>query len=156
MKEYQTHWHSLKLNTESKLHSRLIASVELLVSSGHGNISGTPQHDHDRKEGALYVSNIAIVELDELEVNSHIVNSPIFYCINRSRHIMAPALVETAAPDVSKLSLKQHAIQNGHNKEGFIGSPLEFNKDGELKGTEHQPAASFPKYLPVWDNETSK
>jgi sulfonate dioxygenase len=65
---------------------------------------------------------------------------------------MAPALVENAVPDIRHLTLKQ----SGHNKEGFIGSPLEFNKDGELKGTAHQPAASFPNYLPVWDNETSK
>lgn len=68
---------------------------------------------------------------------------------------MAPALVESAVPDITKLSVKQ-TVQNGHNKEGFIGSPLEFNKDGELKGTARQPAASFPNYLPVWDNETSK
>lgn len=68
---------------------------------------------------------------------------------------MAPALVETVVPDISKLAVKQ-PVQNGHNKEGFIGSPLEFNKDGELKGTARQPAASFPNYLPVWDNETAK
>lgn len=69
---------------------------------------------------------------------------------------MAPALVETVVPDVGNLTLKQHALENGHNKEGFIGSPLEFDKDRELKGTARQPAASFPNYLPVWDNETSK
>ena len=68
---------------------------------------------------------------------------------------MAPALVENAVPALGSSSLK-HVVSSGHNKEGFIGSPLEFDKDGELKGTARQPAASFPNYLPVWDNETSK
>ncbi|KAK2764481.1 hypothetical protein FQN54_009176 [Arachnomyces sp. PD_36] len=68
---------------------------------------------------------------------------------------MAPALVENVVPDISKLSVKR-SVQNGHNKEGFIGSISEYNEDGELNGTARQPAASFPKYLPVWDNETAK
>lgn len=39
-------------------------------------------------------------------------------------------------------------------KEVFIGGPKGYSKTGEENGTETQPAASHPNYLPVWDAET--
>ncbi|KAF2435857.1 TauD-domain-containing protein [Tothia fuscella] len=64
---------------------------------------------------------------------------------------MAPALVET-----------QHAAFNpafrevsgvGQYKEAYIGGPKAFKKDVEEKGSETQPAATYPLYLPIWDPE---
>ena len=39
-------------------------------------------------------------------------------------------------------------------KEAFIGSPKVFNKKAEEEGTESQPPATHPKYLPIWDADT--
>ena len=39
-------------------------------------------------------------------------------------------------------------------KEAFIGGPQVFNKSAEEQGTEKQPPATHPKYLPVWDADT--
>ena len=39
-------------------------------------------------------------------------------------------------------------------KEAFIGGPQVFNKIAEEQGTERQPPATHPKYLPVWDADT--
>ena len=36
-------------------------------------------------------------------------------------------------------------------KEAFIGGPQAFNKIIEEQGTERQPPATHPNYLPVWD-----
>ncbi|KAJ5885012.1 hypothetical protein N7495_009522 [Penicillium taxi] len=44
--------------------------------------------------------------------------------------------------------------ESGHNKENLIGYDIE--KDAELKGTSKLPPASYPNYLPVWDNETQR
>lgn len=69
---------------------------------------------------------------------------------------MAPSLVEEtplslrAAP---KTTLKTDA---GFNKENVIGYGEAYKHENELKGTEKQPPASFPNYLPVWDNETER
>ncbi len=41
-------------------------------------------------------------------------------------------------------------------KEAFITGPRTYNDEAETKGTEKQPAASYPNYLPVWNNETEK
>lgn len=65
---------------------------------------------------------------------------------------MAPSLTETVsirAPPVS--TLKADA---GFNKENLIG--YKYEKEAELKGTDKQPPASYPNYLPVWDNETER
>ena len=63
---------------------------------------------------------------------------------------MAPALVESlrVAPalDFDKGSVGP--------KELFIGGPQVFNKDAEVQGTERQPPATHPEYLPVWDAGT--
>ena len=58
---------------------------------------------------------------------------------------MAPGLVEVqpCAQEVSKGS-----------KEDFSDAPQAFNKQAEERGTATQPAATHPKYLPVWDADT--
>ena len=53
---------------------------------------------------------------------------------------MAPGLVD---PDVVEASIGP--------KEAFIGGPQVFNKLAEEQGTERQPPAAHPEYLPVWD-----
>lgn len=39
-------------------------------------------------------------------------------------------------------------------KEAFIGGPQAYSRNNEEHGTEKQPPATHPKYLPVWDAET--
>lgn len=66
---------------------------------------------------------------------------------------MAPGLTETVAlraPTVAP-PLKADA---GHNKENLIG--YKYEKEREIKGTDKLPPASYPNYLPVWDNETER
>jgi sulfonate dioxygenase len=66
---------------------------------------------------------------------------------------MAPGLTETVAlraPTVAS-PLKADA---GHNKENLIG--YKYEKEREIKGTDKLPPASYPNYLPVWDNETER
>lgn len=67
---------------------------------------------------------------------------------------MAPSVTQTTT-----LSLREPAKQilktdGGSNKENLIG--YKYNKDDEIHGTATQPPASFPNYLPVWDNETQR
>ena len=38
-------------------------------------------------------------------------------------------------------------------KEAFIGGPQVFNKIAEERGTEKQPPATHPEYLPVWRDD---
>lgn len=50
------------------------------------------------------------------------------------------------------------AAPTGLENRGAIGAYKDFlihkwNRDTELKGTDKLAAASFPHYLPVWDNE---
>ncbi|MCJ1456310.1 hypothetical protein MMC28_006670 [Mycoblastus sanguinarius] len=63
---------------------------------------------------------------------------------------MAPGLIDTTqsapAPAVVKAPVGP--------KEAFIGGPQAYNNTAEEKGTEKQPPATHPKYLPVWDAET--
>ncbi|BDD63506.1 hypothetical protein MAP00_008385 [Monascus purpureus] len=75
---------------------------------------------------------------------------------------MAPSLVESEtsaqsiplrAPPPVEQTLKDDA---GFNKEQSIGYAEKFRLQDELKGTAKQPPASFPHYLPVWDNETGR
>lgn len=65
---------------------------------------------------------------------------------------MAPSLVDTI-PARTTATLKTDA---GFNKENLIGYKESYSHESEIKGTEKQPPASFPNYLPVWDNETEK
>ena len=39
-------------------------------------------------------------------------------------------------------------------KEAFIGGPRVYSQTAEEQGTERQPPATHPKYLPFWDEET--
>ncbi|KAF2470727.1 TauD-domain-containing protein [Lindgomyces ingoldianus] len=61
---------------------------------------------------------------------------------------MAPAFVETPQPAATY-------VRNGTGeyKEAYIGGPKAFRQDAELKGTEKQPPAKYPHYLPTWDPE---
>ncbi|ORY13567.1 hypothetical protein BCR34DRAFT_510846 [Clohesyomyces aquaticus] len=61
---------------------------------------------------------------------------------------MAPALVET--PQAAATYAKNGT---GEYKEAYIGGPKAYRLDAELKGTEKQPPAKYPKYLPTWDSE---
>lgn len=70
---------------------------------------------------------------------------------------MAPSVTETtnlsvrAAPAPTPLK-----TDGGFNKENIIGYGEAYSHENEIKGTAKQPPASFPNYLPVWDNETEK
>ena len=67
---------------------------------------------------------------------------------------MAPSVTETLPlrkPVVSKPN-----ADAGSNKEDLIDYADKYTHETELKGTEKQPPASFPNYLPVWDNETER
>jgi hypothetical protein len=66
---------------------------------------------------------------------------------------MAPSITESVglrAPAIT-VPLK---TDSGHNKENLIG--YKYEKEAELKGTDKRAPASFPNYLPVWDNETQR
>jgi len=60
---------------------------------------------------------------------------------------MAPALVET--PQEPAVSYTKSGT--GQYKEAYIGGPKVFSQEAELKGTEKQPPAKYPNYLPTWD-----
>jgi len=61
---------------------------------------------------------------------------------------MAPGLIETETH-----SLPLRAEVPAPVKEAFNYGPKAYREDRELNGTAAQPAASYPNYLPVWDNE---
>jgi len=65
---------------------------------------------------------------------------------------MAPSIVKTTAIRTVPVS----KINEGFNKEFFIGLEEAYGHQDEVKGTAKQPPASFPHYLPVWDNETGR
>lgn len=68
---------------------------------------------------------------------------------------MAPGLVETVPTEDIASQLSKQRLHHGAYKD--VGATLEsFNKNSELKGTANQPKASYPNYLPVWDNETTR
>ena len=67
---------------------------------------------------------------------------------------MAPSITETVS--LRTAPTKPLRTEGGHNKENFAGLKSTYNHDDEIKGTAKQPPASFPNYLPVWDNETEK
>lgn len=64
---------------------------------------------------------------------------------------MAPALVEDI-PIRESVAQKAN-IKEGFNKELFQGGNKDFDNTIELKGSGKQPPATYPNYLPVWDNE---
>lgn len=66
---------------------------------------------------------------------------------------MAPSIVETTIVEPTKsLRLQEQNAPKG----SYAGGPEEFDHDREFKGSASQPPASYPNYLPVWDNEKSK
>ncbi|PWY92689.1 alpha-ketoglutarate-dependent taurine dioxygenase [Aspergillus heteromorphus CBS 117.55] len=69
---------------------------------------------------------------------------------------MAPSLVETTNLSLRAAPVDPLKTDAGHNKENVIGYGEAYKHENELKGTEKQPPASFPNYLPVWDNETER
>ncbi|KAF9892834.1 hypothetical protein FE257_000423 [Aspergillus nanangensis] len=67
---------------------------------------------------------------------------------------MAPSLTETVSlRQAPKATLRTEA---GFNKENLIGYGEAYRHEDELQGTDKQPPASYPNYLPVWDNETER
>ncbi|KAJ9293097.1 hypothetical protein DTO271G3_8041 [Paecilomyces variotii] len=67
---------------------------------------------------------------------------------------MAPSAVETLPVRAAPTSKAK--LDASWNKEGLIGYGEAYVHDKEVKGTEKQAPASFPNYLPVWDNETER
>ena len=64
------------------------------------------------------------------------------------------------APSVDAVGLRSATFavplktDTGHNKENLIG--YKYEKEKELQGTDKIAPASYPNYLPVWDNETAR
>ena len=68
---------------------------------------------------------------------------------------MAPALVENPPAEDIALHLKKHSLNQGAYKD--VGSTQKsFDADRELEGSTEHGKASYPNYLPVWDNETTR
>ncbi|KAJ5738385.1 hypothetical protein N7493_001540 [Penicillium malachiteum] len=70
---------------------------------------------------------------------------------------MAPAVTDDHAVQAGLRSttfVVPLKTDTGHNKENLIG--YKYEKEAELQGTEKITPASFPNYLPVWDNETER
>ncbi|KAF2655935.1 TauD-domain-containing protein [Lophiostoma macrostomum CBS 122681] len=70
---------------------------------------------------------------------------------------MAPALVDTTTETITETRPTYDFANSGTGayKVAFNTGPKAFQKDNELQGTEKQPPARYPNYLPVWNNETS-
>jgi sulfonate dioxygenase len=70
---------------------------------------------------------------------------------------MAPALVDTPTSEpVSTKAPTNSKYAESFNKEFFIGYENGYDPNTEAKGTTKQPPATYPNYLPVWDNETAR
>jgi sulfonate dioxygenase len=65
---------------------------------------------------------------------------------------MAPSITNTTG--VRSTTFTVPKTDTGHNKENLIG--YKYEKEAELQGTNKIPPASYPNYLPVWDNETER
>jgi sulfonate dioxygenase len=63
---------------------------------------------------------------------------------------MAPALVD---PLPIRETSEKPKFTEGFNKEAFISVSTSYDNEAETKGTASQPPATYPNYLPVWDNE---
>jgi len=62
---------------------------------------------------------------------------------------MAPGLVETAQAQVG---FSKSGV--GAYKEVVAAGPKAYKPDQELKGTDKQPPARYPHYLPTWTDKT--
>jgi sulfonate dioxygenase len=61
---------------------------------------------------------------------------------------MAPATVETPVLPTLNPAFREPSSQY---KEPLITGPKAFKREAEEKGTEVQPAAKYPNYLPAWN-----
>lgn len=75
------------------------------------------------------------------------------YFIEIKLYNMAPSVTETVTVQAPAATLPVK-MEDGHNKENFIGYTCEMER--EINGTAKLPPASYPHYLPVWDNETER
>jgi len=67
---------------------------------------------------------------------------------------MAPSRTETETQAQPVIRVAGEAPKGPSDyKEAFNGGPSNFKKDVELRGSDKQPPAKYPNYLPVWDNE---
>lgn len=66
---------------------------------------------------------------------------------------MAPSVTETVGLRSATFTVPLKT-DSGHNKENLIG--YKYEKEAELNGTDKIAPASYPNYLPVWDNETER
>ncbi|KAF2719845.1 TauD-domain-containing protein [Polychaeton citri CBS 116435] len=73
---------------------------------------------------------------------------------------MAPALVETVASvadsNAAEIEAKRRTEQErktGVYKEAFAGTATGTKYEGELKGTAKHPPATYPHYLPYWEDD---
>lgn len=64
---------------------------------------------------------------------------------------MAPSLIQPISLVADTVSGK--ASDPPGVKEVFSNGPAQFNSEGELKGVGHFAPASYPDYLPTWNNE---
>ena len=74
---------------------------------------------------------------------------------------MTTALVEVSQAGAlprgtSRFTTKSRDGGAGEYKEVYISGPAAFKQEVELQGSTSQPAARYPHYLPVWDNEDGK
>lgn len=67
---------------------------------------------------------------------------------------MAPALLQSF--ETRPLRTPDSKPTGLYNKELANGLAFAYDGKNELEGTEKEPPASFPNYLPVWDNETER
>lgn len=69
---------------------------------------------------------------------------------------MAPSLTETTTSLLRSAPTTTLKTDGGFNKENVIGYGDAYKHENEIQGTAKQPPATFPHYLPVWDNETER
>lgn len=75
---------------------------------------------------------------------------------------MAPSVtvVATEAPEVSKIKASAKSQPSSVSADSyrvpFTNGPAAYRREIETKGSAEHPPASFPAYLPVWDNEKEK
>ena len=69
------------------------------------------------------------------------------------KNIMAPALVEPVVEPVVEPASVGYKSGIGQYKEVAFSGPNAFKKELELRGTDKHAPASYPNYLPTWENE---
>lgn len=64
-------------------------------------------------------------------------------------------------PEYTVMATAVSSVPRGSENRGAVGAYKDFqihkiNKEAELHGTDNFKAASFPHYLPTWENEKGK